>query len=811
MATQRVSQTLHYSCALVAALYIVVCFLSGSPAKKRRKGRSKRRTRLRAFLTAFIVLTYISQTALGITINDLDLSQSFLVHMTSQAAVWSAVWLRQDNPSKYELAGASVVTAGFEIPLLALSLYHKPRHWEPIAQIVVSAIRLLLLVLVAITLLLEIRQRKKNASDESRPFLNGNRSAYGAVNSPDLDDSSALSDSESDSDKNQNTRAARVKRLRKERLHSLGGWWNYLKDFSIFLPYLVPRNNPKVQLCIATSIVCIGCHRVLNILVPQQLADVTDSIFAHKTPYASLGKWALLQVIGGGAGLGLIESLVKIPIRQFSYRQITNAAFSHVMNLSMDFHIENDSAEVMKSIDQGGALNNILEMAMLDIAPAVADLFIGCFVFYLKFNIYASLLVVIASITYVSAEVFTSNWNLEHRRELTQTQRNETRIMHQAVQGWQTVTYFNQFSYERLRFGEAVDLCLKASASFGQRRAIGKALLDLLRPLSFVALASLIVHEISVGRASTGDFVFFIQYWSSLISPLAYLSAQYRWLVSDLVDAERLLYLFNSKPSITEKENATILKSGDGRVVFNDVNFAYDTRLSTLKDVDITVEPGTTIALVGRTGSGKTTILRLLLRLYDVTSGSIEIDGQDIRDITLSSLRETVGVVPQDPVLFNASILENLRYARPSATDKEIQEACRAAAIHDKILTFVEGYNTTVGENGVKLSGGELQRIAIARVFLKKSPVLLLDEATSAVDSETESEIQVALDRLRARRTTFIIAHRLSTIVGADRILVLHEGRVVESGSHQELVNKGGRYQTLWENQFGGDKIKKAL
>ena len=811
MATQLISQALDYSCALVAALYIVVCFLSGSPAKTRRKGRPKRRTQLRAFLTALIVLTYIGQTVLSITVNDLDRSQSFLVHMTSQAAVWSAVWVRQHNPSKYELAGASVVTAGFEIPLLAFSLSHKPRQWEPIAQIATSVIRLLLLVFVAITILLEIRQRKKKVSDESRPFLNGNRSSYGAANSPDLDDSSALSDSESDSDKNQNTRAARVKRLRKERLHSLGGWWNYLKDFSIFLPYLVPRNNRKVQLCVATSVVCIACHRVLNILIPQQLADVTDSIFAHKTPYTSLGKWALLQVVSGGAGLGLIEALVKIPIRQFSYRQITNAAFSHVMNLSMDFHIENDSAEVMKSIDQGGALNNILEMAILDIAPAVADLFIGCFVFYLKFNIYASLLVVIASITYVSAEVFTSNWNLEHRRDLTQTQRNETRIMHQAVQGWQTVTYFNQFSYERSRFGEAVDLCLKASASFGQRRAIGKALLDLLRPLSFVGLSSLIVHEISVGRASTGDFVFFIQYWSSLISPLAYLSAQYRWLVSDLVDAERLLYLFNSKPSITEKEGATILKSGDGRVVFDNVNFAYDARLSTLKDVDITVEPGTTVALVGRTGSGKTTILRLLLRLYDVTSGRIEIDGQDIRGITLSSLRETIGVVPQDPVLFNASILDNLRYARPSATDEEIHEACRAAAIHEKILTFVDGYDTTVGENGVKLSGGELQRIAIARVFLKKSPVLLLDEATSAVDSETESEIQIALDRLRARRTTFVIAHRLSTIVGADRILVLHEGRVVESGSHLELVRKGGRYQTLWENQFGGDKIKKAL
>ncbi|KAJ6003673.1 hypothetical protein N7522_006365 [Penicillium canescens] len=811
MATQLAFQTLHYSCTLVAALYNVACFLSsGSLHQNRRKCRFKRQTRLRSFLTAVIVLTYPIQVILRITINEFVRSQSFLVHMTSLVAVWSAVWLRRHHPSKYELVGTSVVTAYFEIPLLVLLLCHEPRQWESTVQSAISAIRLLLLVLVALTILLEIRQRKKIISDESCPFLHGNRPAYSAVNSPGSGDVSAPSDSESDSSKNQNTRAARVKRLRRERLHSLSGWWDYLKDFSIFLPYLVPRNNRKIQLCIAASVVCIACHRALNILIPQQLADVTDSIFANKKPYASLGKWALLQLVGGGTGLGLMEALVMIPIRQFSYRQITNAAFSHVMNLSMDFHIENDSAEVMRSIEQGRALNYVLEMAILNIAPAVADLFIGCFIFYHKFNIYASLLVVIASITYVSAEVSTSNWNLEHRREVTQTQLNETRIMHQAVQGWQTITYFNQFSYERSRFGEAIDLSLKASASFDQRRAIGQALLELLRPLTFAGLSSLIIYEISVGRASTGDFVFFFQYWSSLISPLAYLSGQYRWLVSNLVDAERLLYLFNSKPSITEKENATILNSGNGRVVFYNVNFAYEARLPTLKDVDIVIEPGTTVALVGRTGSGKTTILSLLLRLYDVTSGRIEIDGQDIRDITLSSLRETIGVVPQDPVLFNASILENLRYARPSATDEEIQEACRAAAIHEKILTFVDGYNTRVGENGVKLSGGELQRIAIARVFLKKSPVLLLDEATSAVDSETEFEIQAALDRLRARRTTFVIAHRLSTIVGADRILVLHEGEIVESGPHQMLVNKGGKYQTLWENQFGGDKSKKT-
>ncbi|KAJ5969138.1 hypothetical protein N7501_005386 [Penicillium viridicatum] len=250
MATQPASQALNYNCTLVAALYNVACFLSrGSPHQMMRKYRPERQTRLQSFLTAIIVLTYTIQAILGVTVNDFYRSQSFLVYMTSLAAVWSAVWLRRNHPSKYELVGTSVVTAGFENSLLALLLFLKQKQWEPTTQIAISAIRLLLLVLVVITTLLETRQIEKIASDESRPFLNGNRSAYDAVSSPDLDGSSALSDSDSDSDKNQNTRAAQVKKLCRARLYSLGGWWSYLEEFSIFLPYLVPRNNRKVQLC----------------------------------------------------------------------------------------------------------------------------------------------------------------------------------------------------------------------------------------------------------------------------------------------------------------------------------------------------------------------------------------------------------------------------------------------------------------------------------------------------------------------------------------------------------------------------------
>ena len=273
--------------------------------------------------------------------------------------------------------------------------------------------------------------------------------------------------------------------------------------------------------------------------------------------------------------------------------------------------------------------------------------------------------------------------------------------------------------------------------------------------------------------------------------------------MSDFVDAERLLHLMQIQPSIKTSETAIDIDV-KGRVAFENVQFSYDPKQITLRDLSFEVSPGQTIALVGETGAGKSSTMKLLLRLYDVTGGRISIDGHDIRDLTLDSLRTAIGVVPQAPLLFNGTVLENLRYAKLDATDAEVEEACRAAAIHDKILTFADGYNTKVGEQGVKLSGGEVQRLAIARVFLKDPPILILDEATSAVDSITEQTVQTALDRLRTGRTTLVIAHRLSTIVKADHILVIHDGMIAEQGRHEALLQQGGRYSRMWEVQSGG-------
>ncbi|KAI8288340.1 Heavy metal tolerance protein [Colletotrichum sp. SAR11_57] len=602
--------------------------------------------------------------------------------------------------------------------------------------------------------------------------------------------------------------SASIKRRRAKRLKETGGWLGYIKDFAIFLPYLIPKKDRKVQLSIFLCLLSIAGRRVLNVLIPNQLGRVTDEILNNQAPYGTLAIWLGLVILKDDAGLGLLDALAKIPIKQFSYRQVTNAAFGHVMGLSMEFHSERDSAEVMKAIEQGESLTNVLDTAVNEILPTVIDLFVAFWLLYWKFNVYLALAMALAAAAFMTLEVYTSSMNIKNKRASSKAEREEARVMHQAVQGWQTVTYFNMFGYEKRRFGQTVESRLEASRRYGIGDALVQGLLDMAVPLTFFVLASLVLREISQGRATAGDFVFLLQYWDYLVWPLKWLSHDYRYLMNDLVDAERLLNLLQTKSTIVESENATELRDVKGHVEFENVGFSYDPRRPTIQDLNISAAPGHTIALVGETGAGKSSIMKLLLRFYDVTSGRITIDGHDIRDITLSSLRDALGVVPQDPLLFNATVMENLRYARPMATDEEIFDACRAAAIHDRILSFADGYQSRVGEQGVKLSGGEIQRLAIARVFLKDPSILILDEATSAVDTKTESSIQGALDVLKEGRTTFVIAHRLSTVVSADKIIVVHEGRVVESGTHNELLTLGGRYVDLWTRQIGGNSEK---
>ncbi|KAG7039436.1 ABC transporter [Colletotrichum scovillei] len=817
----QASQVLHYGCALSAVLIGFWASVQSSQVKRKHtstKDYKHRRSKPEKIAQLIVIITYVSElVAAAFQPDAFNKEQAHIIHVLLSTFAWIAL-CSIGNETRL-LLGACTATFLLEIPLLVLNVRGRSFSTPDVVCIVCQGVRIFVivgLVLVAMASTTTQRGSSGACSEESQPFL-GSHAQEGPVDygterfRDDTDTEIASDDSEDEDTDDDGDDSASIKRRRAKRLEETGGWLGYLKDFKIFVPLLIPRKDRKVQLSIILCLLCIAGGRAMIILIPRQLGIVTDKILAKEAPYGALAIWLLLSLISGESGLGLVEALAKIPIKQFSYRQITNAAFSHVMNLPMEFHAERDSAEVMKAIEQGEALSNLLETAVIDILPTVADMFIALWFLYWKFNAYVSLAMLVASVAFTTLEVVTSNMNLANRRASSKAEREEARIMHQAVQGWQTVTYFNMFNFEKRRFGQAVDSQLAASRRYGVGDAFIQALLEATVPVTFFVLACLVLYEITNGRASPGDFVLLLTYWEYLVWPLKFLSHNYRYLMSDLVDAERLLNLLQTKSTIVEKENAKNLTPVKGHVAFENVGFAYDPRRQTVKELDVSAAPGKTIALVGETGAGKSSIMKLLLRFHDVTSGRITIDGQDIRDVTLTSLREALGVVPQDPLLFNASVMENLRYARPSATDEDVFEACRAAAIHDRILSFADGYESKVGEQGVKLSGGEIQRLAIARVFLKDPPILILDEATSAVDTMTEANIQHALETLKSGRTTFVIAHRLSTVVNSDKIVVIHEGRVVESGTHEELLAQGKRYKDLWTRQVGGASEKNRI
>ncbi|KAK2055598.1 ABC transporter [Colletotrichum caudatum] len=802
-----ISQVLHYGCALSVLIGVPITALVRSGQATNTSARvAIRRYPTPVILTfSLLICTYLVEAVLGVTQPGAFYSQqAHVIHLLLSALGWSSVLLSRDL-SQHLLWVNYGTCLFFEVPLLVLGALGRPSTTSCILSISCQSLRLIAVLLLPLgTARRGSSIHENGSSEESQPFLSEQSRDEASPNNYGTEGSNEASSAEPASKdiKNKNDDAS-MKRRRAEKLHEKGGWWGYLKDFAIFIPLLVPKKDRRVQFSIFLYFLSVAGRRAMNILIPRQLGIITDLILDKQAPYGALAMWLLFSLINGQAGLGLIDTLARIPIQQFSYRQITNAAFGHVMGLSMEFHAERDSAEIMKAVQQGRSLGDLLDIAVMNFLPMVVDMAIALGFLYWKFNAYVSLTVLVVSVAFITLEVFTSNLNLENRRAYSKAEREESRIMHQAIQGWQTVSYFNMFGFEKRRFGQAVDAQLAA----GRRYAVGDSLihafLGMTLPLAFFVLASLVLYEISQGRASAGDFVLLLSYWDFLVYPIQTLSYYYRHVMRNLVNAERLLDLLQTNSAVAEKENATVLRDSKGHVAFEDVAFSYDPRRPTISDLNISAVPGQTIALVGETGAGKSTMMKLLLRFYDVTAGRITIDGHDLRDITLSSLREMLGVVPQDPLLFNASVMENLRYARPLATDEEVFDACRAAAIHDKILTFPDGYASNVGEQGVKLSGGEVQRLAIARVFLKNPPILVLDEATSAVDTKTEASIQHALEALKSGRTTFIIAHRLSTIVNANRILVIHEGRVAESGTHNELLTKGGIYDDLWRRQIG--------
>jgi ABC-type transport system involved in Fe-S cluster assembly fused permease/ATPase subunit len=635
------------------------------------------------------------------------------------------------------------------------------------------------------------RKSPGNGSQDFDPLLE-------AALPQDLDDDHSNNfsdhDSDTDSDDDQDVKDARANRLSETR-----GWLGYLRDFAIFIPFVFPRKNIKIQLCLFICILAFVLQRTVQAALPYTLGVIADKVTSGVVPTRELLILLVLDIANHESGLVLIQNLSKIPIKQFSYSTLTKAAFDHVMAQSFDFHSTHDSAEVMKTIEQGESLGFVLDTVVFEIAPTLIDVIVAGTIFSRKFTPVVAIVFFTACVVYLTAQAFSTRLMTGNRRDMTRAERVQIRKTHQAIEGWQTVAFFNQFKREARILADAVTTHTQAKTWFDQKKALLDAAVELLISATFFALAYIIIHNIASGQASPGDFVFFLSYWDAIIYPLTYLTNHIHWLSNDFIDAERLLMLFKTKPSIADAPEAYPLAVRGGDIQFEDISLMYDEGHYALREVSFTVLLGQTIALVGETGAGKSSILKLLMRVHDIESGRITISDQSIHDVTLDSLRDAISVVPQTALFFNASIIDNVRYARSSATDDEVFEVCRAAAIHDTIMQYPNGYSTRVGERGVKLSGGEAQRLAIARALLRDAPIVLLDEATSAIDTVTEGKIRGALKKLGKGRTMIVVAHRLSTIVEADQILVMHKGRIVERGCHQELCELKGRYWDLWK------------
>ncbi len=575
------------------------------------------------------------------------------------------------------------------------------------------------------------------------------------------------------------------------------------------LPYLWPKGEPGVRLRVVVAMVLLLAAKLVSVATPFLYKQAVDAL-AGDAPGAAtfLGLGAVgLTVAYGLARLGSVafselRDAVFVRVGQGALRKLALETFTHIHRLSLRYHIMRRTGGLSRVIERGvKGVDFLLRFLLFSIGPLALELVMVAAIFAVVFG-WAYMAVVAATVAlYVAFTFRVTEWRVALRREMMaqDTEANQKAI--DSLLNYETVKYFNADAREAARYDAAMAGYERAAVRTGTSLAFLNAGQTVLITLGLVAVMVMAARGVAAGQLTVGDFVMVNAYMIQITLPLGFLGTVYREIRQALVDMGEMFGLLGQPAEILDRPGAPALAVTAGEVVLDDVHFAYEPDRPILRGISLRVGPGETVALVGPSGSGKSTIARLLFRFYDVTGGAIRIDGQDIRAVTQASLREAIGVVPQDTVLFNDTILYNIAYGRPGATRAEIEEAARAAHIHDFIAALPQGYDTRVGERGMKLSGGEKQRVGIARTLLKNPPILVLDEATSALDTQTERAIQEELAEMGRGRSVITIAHRLSTIVDADRIVVLEDGRAVEEGRHDDLVRRGGRYAAMWQRQ----------
>lgn len=567
--------------------------------------------------------------------------------------------------------------------------------------------------------------------------------------------------------------------------------------------HLWPLGYPGLKVRVVLAMLSLATAKVVNVYVPFLYKDAVDALSLKPLvviPLSIIVAYGLARILQ--QAFGELRDFLFVRVAQHAQRTIALETFQHLHGLSLAFHLDRQTGGLSRVIERGiRAIQTVLSFMLFNIMPTLLEIVLVTVILYNKFDWKFAAVTFTTVGSYLLFTVLITNWRTKFRRSMNERDTEANTKAIDSLLNYETVKYFVNEEHEYKRYDQSLEQyqaeAIKSQSSLsllnvGQGCIVGVGL---------VSVMGLAAQGVVDGVLTVGDFVLVNTLLIQLFIPLGFIGFVYREVSQGLIDMEKMFELLGVHAEVPDKPNAKTLQVGHSEIEFDQVSFAYNIDRQILKDVSFKIPAGHTVAIVGPSGSGKSTIARLLFRFYDVTGGAIRLGGEDLRDVTQKSLRSAIGIVPQDTVLFNDSIGYNIQYGRPSASEEEVIEAARLSQIHGFVESLPKKYKTPVGERGLKLSGGEKQRVAIARTVLKRPAILIFDEATSALDSHTEKEIQASLREVSKDRTTLVIAHRLSTIVDANEILVLKNGSIAERGRHQELLALNGEYAAMWEKQ----------